>query len=127
MTETPTKPDQTVDALTYEAQKQTRLKEQLEQEGFTACDDPANLYGKIGNIVEVECFCETYTPRLLAKLYARGCEHLEHTFFLVPLWQIVRYGYVIPKPGEYFTMQYVIGVRRVGENVFVPSLRLPLS
>jgi hypothetical protein len=46
---------------------------------------------------------------------------------LCPLWQCVKFGYVIPQPGEYFTMKYVIGIRRVGDKVFVPSLRLPLT
>ena len=116
-----------VDAFTYECQKQARLKEQLESEGFTVCDDPANLYDKIGTVQEVECFAQLYTPRLLVKLYAKGCEYLEHSFFLVPLWQITKFGYVIPQPGEYFTMKYVIGIRRVGDKVYVPSLRLPLT
>ena len=116
-----------VDALSYECGKQARLKDQLESENFTCCDDPANLYDKIGTVCEVECLCQLYTPRLLAKLYAKGCEDLEHSFFLCPLWQIVKFGYVIPQPGEYFTIKYVIGIRRVGENAYVPSLRLPLT
>lgn len=122
-----TTPDETVDAFQYETQKQARLKEQLESEGFTCVDDPANLYDKIGTVQEIECLCQLYTPRLLAKLYARGCENLEHTFFLVPIWQIVKYSYLIPQEGEYFKANYVIGVRRVGEKSFVPSLRLPLT
>ncbi len=120
-------PSDAMDSLSYESQKQLRLKQQLESESFTCVDDPADLYKHIGTIQEVECLCEQYTPRLLCKLYAKGTEHLEHTFFLVPLWQCVKYGYVIPKPGEYFTMKFVIGIRRVGENAFVPSLRLPLT
>ena len=120
-------PDETVDAFSYECSKQARLKEQLESEGFICVDDPAGLYDKIGTVQEIECLCQLYTPRLLLKLYAKGCEDLEHTFWLVPLWQCVRYGYIVPKPGEYFTMKYVIGVRRVGEKAYVPSLRLPLS
>ena len=124
---TPTPEDTTVDAFQYECQKQVRLKEQLESEGFLVCDDPANLYDKIGTVQEIECLCEIYTPRLLCKLYVKGCEELEHSFFLVPLWQCVKYGYVIPKPGEYFKMKYIVGIRRVGEKVYVPSLRLPLT
>jgi len=117
----------TVDAFSYECQKQARLKTQLESEGFACCDDPANLYDKIGTVQEIECLCEQYTPRLLVKLYAKGTETLEHSFFLCPLWQIIKFNYVIPQPGEYFTSKYVVGIRRVGENVFVPSLRLPLT
>jgi hypothetical protein len=78
-------------------------------------------------VQEVECYCQLYTPRLLLKLYAKGCEHLEHSFYLVPLWQVTKFSYLIPKPGEYFTAKYVIGIRRVGDNAFVPSLRLPLN
>ena len=118
---------ETVDAFSFEVQKQLRLKDQLESEGFTCCDDPAGLYDKIGTVLEVECLCQLYTPRLLAKLYAKGCEHLDHSFFLLPVWQVVKYSYQIPQPGEYFSAKYVIGVRRVGDKVFVPSLRLPLS
>lgn len=122
-----TTPDDTVDALSYECSKQARLKEQLESEGFTCIDDPAGLYDKIGTVQEIECFCQLYTPRLLLKLYAKGCEDLEHSFYLVPLWQVTKYGYIVPQPGEYFTTKYVVGIRRVGENAFVPSLRLPLT
>jgi hypothetical protein len=122
-----TTPDETVDAFSYECQKQSRLKEQLESEGFQCIDDPAGLYDKIGTVQEIETLCQLYTPRLLLKLYAKGCEHLEHSFYLVPLWQVVKFGYVIPHPGEYFTTKYVVGIRRVGENAFVPSLRLPLT
>ena len=116
-----------MDAFSYETQKQIRLKEQLESEGFTCVDDPAGLYDKIGTIQEVRCLCEQYTPRLLCKLYAEGTESLSHAFYLCPLWQIIKYNYLIPQPGEYFTAKYVIGIRRVGENAFVPSLRLPLT
>lgn len=119
--------EETMDAMSYECSKQIRLKEQLESENFTCIDDPAGLYDKIGTIQEVECLCELYTPRLLCKLFAKGCESLEHSFFLLPLWQIIKFAYQIPKPGEYFTSKFVIGVRRVGENAYVPSLRLPLT
>ena len=122
-----TMPDETVDAFSYECQKQSRLKEQLESEGFQCIDDPADLYDKIGTVQEVETLCQLYTPRLLCKLYAKGTEDLEHSFYLVPLWQIIKFNYVIPQPGEYFTAKYVVGIRRVGENAFVPSLRLPLT
>lgn len=116
-----------MDAFQYECQKQARLKEQLEAEGFECCDDPANLYDLIGTVQEVETFCQVYTQRLLCKLYAKGSEHLDHSFFLCPLWQIIKFNYVIPQPGEYFKAKYVIGIRRVGEKSFVPSLRLPLT
>jgi hypothetical protein len=120
--------DQTsMDAFSYECQKQSRLKEQLESEGFQCIDDPADLYGKIGTVQEIETFCQLYTPRLLCKLYAKGTEDLEHSFYLCPLWQIIKFNYVIPTPGEYFIAKYVVGIRRVGENAFVPSLRLPLT
>lgn len=119
--------NETVDAFSYECQKQARLKTQLESEGFTCVDDPADLYNKIGTVQEIECLCEQYTPRLLCKLYAKGTEDKEHSFFLIPLWQVIKFNYVIPQPGEYFKAKYVVGIRRVGENVFVPSLRLPLT
>jgi hypothetical protein len=119
--------DETVDAFSYECQKQSRLKEQLESEGFQCIDDPANLYDKIGTVQEIETLCQLYTPRLLCKLYAKGTEDLDHSFYLVPLWQIIKFNYVIPQPGEYFSAKYVVGIRRVGENAFVPSLRLPLT
>jgi hypothetical protein len=122
-----TTPDETVDAFSYECQKQSRLKEQLESEGFQCIDDPAGLYNKIGTVQEIETLCQLYTPRLLCKLYAKGTEELEHSFYLVPLWQIIKFNYVIPQPGEYFSAKYVVGIRRVGENAFVPSLRLPLT
>ena len=119
--------DTAMDAFQYECQKQARLKEQLESEGFTCIDDPAGLYEKIGTVQEIETLCQLYTPRLLLKLYAKGCEDLEHSFYLVPLWQVTKYSYLVPQPGEYFKSKFVIGIRRVGENAFVPSLRLPLT
>ena len=122
-----TTPDETVDAFSYECHKQSRLKEQLESENFTCIDDPAGLYDKIGTVQEIETLCQLYTPRLLCKIYAKGTEDLEHSFYLVPLWQIIKFNYVIPQPGEYFTAKYVVGIRRVGGNAFVPSLRLPLT
>lgn len=116
-----------VDSFSYECQKQLRLKEQWESEGFSLVEDPAGLYDYIGTVQELSCFCELYTPRLLTKLYVEGTESLEHSFHLVSLWQIVKFGYILPQPGEYFSTKYVIGVRKVGENAFVPSLRLPLN
>jgi hypothetical protein len=117
----------TVDSFTYECNKQQKLKEQLESEGFTLAEDPAGLYDKIGTVTNVECFCELYTPRLLVKLFGSNLKHLEHAFWLVPLWQIVKYGYILPQPGQTFSMPFVIGVRKVSDSTFVPSLRLPLQ
>ena len=124
---TNTAPENIVDSLSYECSKQLRLKDQLESENFTCVDDPAGLYDKVGTIQEVECLCQLYTPRLLCKLFIKGTEDLDYAFYLVPLWQCVKFGYLIPQPGEYFTMKFVVGIRRVGENAFVPSLRLPLT
>lgn len=117
-----------MDSFSYECRKQLKFKEQLEAEGFTCVDDPALLYRKIGTIQEVETFCDSYTPKLLTKLFPPGIrEERPEAFWLVPLWQIVRYGFIIPKPGDQFTSKYVIGVRKVSERGFVPSLRLPLQ
>jgi hypothetical protein len=118
---------ETVDAFTYESQKQLRLKQQLESEGFTCIDDPAGLADKIGTVQDVEVYCSMFTPRLLCKLFAKGCENLEHSFFLVPYWQIVKWMYLLPKEGEHFTGRFIVGVRRVSETGYVPSLRLPLG
>ena len=116
-----------VDSFTYECQKQLRLKEQLESKGFVLADDPAGLYDKIGTVQELSCLCELYTPRLLVKTFIEGTEHLAYAFHLVSLWQIVKFGYLVPEPGQYFTTRYIVGVRKVSENSFVPSLRLPLN
>ncbi len=116
-----------MDSFTFECQKQKRLKEQLELEGFTLADDPAGLYPLIGTVQELNCFCELYTPRLLTKLFVEGTEDISHTFHLVSLWQIIKFGYIIPEPGQFFTNKYVIGVRKVSDDSFVPSLRLPLN
>jgi hypothetical protein len=118
---------ETVDAFTYESQKQLRLKQQLESEGFQCIDDPAGLADKIGTVQDVEVYCSMFTPRLLCKLFAKGCENLEHSFFLVPYWQIVKWMYLLPKEGEHFTGRFIVGVRRVSETGYVPSLRLPLG
>jgi hypothetical protein len=118
---------ESVDSFSYECQKQTRLKEQFENDGLALAEDPALLYGLIGTVQELECFCELYTPRLLVKVFVSGTEQLDHSFHLLSLWQIIKFGYLIPQPGEYFTTKYVVGVRKVSENSFVPSLRLPLN
>ena len=117
-----------MEAILYECRKQVKFKEQLEAEGFSCCDDPANLYDKIGTSCELECYCDSFTPKLLVKLYSPGLEKsAPHSFWLVPLWQIIKFSYIIPKPGEIFKATYVIGVRKVSANGFVPSLRLPLK
>ena len=118
---------ETVDSFTYECQKQTRLKEQFENDGLVLAEDPAHLYSLIGTVQEIKCFCELYTPRLLVKVFVTSTENLSHSFHLLSLWQIIKFGYLIPKPGEYFTTKYVVGVRKVSDRSFVPSLRLPLN
>ncbi|ATW62821.1 hypothetical protein SCBWM1_gp137 [Synechococcus phage S-CBWM1] len=117
-----------LDALTYECRKQRKFKEDLEGEGFRCVDDPGELYDKVGSIQEIRCYCDSFTPKLLVKLYPPGVrEEKPEAFWLVPLWQIIRYNYVIPKPGEFFTAKYVVGIRKVSSDGFVPSLRLPLQ
>ncbi|NDB65874.1 MAG: hypothetical protein EB168_09445 [Euryarchaeota archaeon] len=120
-------PAELLDAFQFEQDKQRRLHEELLAEGYQIADDPANLAQYIGTVREVECFCEMHTPRLLCKLFVKGTEELEHSFHLVPLHQLVKWGYVVPQPGSIFKTKFVIGVRRVGDNEFVPALRLPLK
>lgn len=116
-----------MDAFIFECDKQKRLYEELLGEGYTVADDPANLEKLIGTIQEVECFTEMWTPRLLCKLFVKGTESVDHSFHLVPLHQIVKWCYKVPQPGETFKVKFVIGVRRVSDNQFVPALRLPLK
>jgi hypothetical protein len=120
-------PPEILDAFQFESEKQRRLHDELVAEGYTIADDPANMAGDIGSVREVECLCEMWTPRLLCKLFVRGTETLEHSFHLVPLHQLVKWGYIVPQPGETFTTKFVIGVRRVSDTEFVPALRLPLK
>ncbi len=116
-----------MDAFTFECDKQRRLYEELLAENYKIADDPANLQEMIGSVQEIECFCEVWTQRLLCKLFVKGTEDLEHSFHLVPLHQLVKWGYIVPQPGEMFKTEFVVGVRRVGDNEFVPALRLPLK
>jgi hypothetical protein len=118
---------ETMDAYIFEQEKQKRLHEELVAEGYKAADDPANLESFIGTSRDVEVLCEMWTPRLLCKLFVKGTEHLEHSFHLVPLHQIVKWIYQVPQPGTTFTGRFIIGVRRVGEGLYVPALRLPLK
>jgi len=120
-------PPDILDAFQFEQEKQKRLHDELIAENYTIADDPADLEQYIGQTREVECFVEMWTPRLLCKLFVRGTEDLEHSFHLVPLHQLVKWGYVVPQPGETFSTNFIIGVRRVSENQFVPALRLPLK
>lgn len=121
-----TQPNNLMDSFTYECKRQNDLKEKFESDGMSCVDDPAGLAGDIGSVKEVTVFCEMFTPRLLAKLYIKGTENVERAFHLVPVHQLVRWGYFIPKEGETFTTQFVIGVRKVSEEGYVPALRLPL-
>ena len=116
-----------LDAFQFECDKQRRLHEELLGEGFEIADDPAELKQMIGTVQEIDCFCEMHTPRLLCKLFVQGTEDVAHSFHLVPLHQIVKWGYVVPQPGTRFTTKFVIGVRRVSDHEFVPALRLPLK
>jgi len=116
-----------MDAFAFECDKQKRLHTELVSEGYTIADDPADLAKNIGTVQEIECLCDMWTPRLLCKLYVKGTESLEHSFHLVPLHQLVKWGYVVPQPGTLFKTNFVVGVRRVSDNEFVPALRLPLK
>tara|TARA_R110001592_G_scaffold70878_3_gene216829 strand:- start:1005 stop:1400 length:396 start_codon:yes stop_codon:yes gene_type:complete len=120
-------PPETLDAFQFEQEKQKRLHEELLADGYTIADDPAGLEQYIGETREIECFVEMWTPRLLCKLFVKGTEGLEHSFHLVPLHQLVKWGYVVPQPGNLFKTKYVVGVRRVSDTQFVPALRLPLK
>jgi len=116
-----------MDAYAYEQDKQKRLHEEVLAEGCALADDPANLHHLIGQTAEISVFCEMWTPRLLCKLFVSGTEHIDHSFHLVPLHQIVKWLYQVPGPGDTFSGKFVIGVRRVGEGKYVPALRLPLK
>ena len=116
-----------MDAFAFECDKQKRLHTELVSEGYTIADDPADLAKNIGTVQEIECLCDMWTPRLLCKLYVKGTESLEHSFHLVPLHQLVKWGYVVPQPGTLFKTNFVVGVRRVSDNEFVPAFRLPLK
>lgn len=118
---------ETLDAFTFECDKQRRLYEDLVAEGYTVADDPANLESSIGSVKEIDCWCELWTQRLLCKLFVSGTEELEHSFHLVPLHQLVKWGYIVPQPNSSFKTKFVVGVRRVSDNQFVPALRLPLK
>jgi hypothetical protein len=118
-----------MDSINYECRRQKKFQLQLENEGFSCVDDPADIYKYIGTVKTVECYCEGYTPKLLVKLYP---VHLDREaspekFWLVPLWQIVRYSYIVPSPGSNFSADYVIGCRKISSLGYVPSLRLPLQ
>ena len=118
---------ETLDAFQFEQEKQKRLHDELVADGYSIADDPANLEQYIGEAREVECFVEMWTPRLLCKLFVKGTEDREHSFHLVPLHQLVKWGYVVPQPGTLFKTKFIIGVRRVSDQQFVPALRLPLK
>jgi hypothetical protein len=116
-----------MDAYLYEQEKQKRLHEELVAENYAIADDPAGLESFIGTSRDLEVVCEMWTPRLLCKLFVKGTEHIEHSFHLVPLHQIVKWMYQVPNPGTTFTGRFIVGVRRVGEGLYVPALRLPLK
>lgn len=118
---------ETMDAYAYEQDKQRRLLDELQAGGYQLADDPAGLHEHIGSSMDIDVWCEMWTPRLLCKLFVRGTEDVTHSFHLVPLHQIVKWLYQVPQPGETFTGRFVVGVRRVSDNQYVPALRLPLK
>ena len=113
-----------MDSFQYECKRQNELKTKFESEGLMCVDDPAEMAQHVGTVQPVTVYCEMFTPRLLAKLYVEGTEEIERAFHLVPVHQLVRWGYFIPKPGEKFTTNFVVGVRKVSEEGYVPALRL---
>lgn len=115
-----------MDSFTYECKRQSDLKTKFESDGMKCVDDPAGLEQYVGTVKEITVFCEMFTPRLLAKLFVEGTEDVERAFHLVPVHQLVRWGYFIPREKEKFTTQFVIGVRKVSDEGYVPALRLPL-
>jgi hypothetical protein len=124
---TPT-PDNLIlmDSFQYECKRQQELRTKFETDGLTCVDDPAGIARHIGTVQPISVFCEMFTPRLLAKLFVKGTEDIERAFHLVPVHQLVRWGYFIPKEKESFTTNFVVGVRKVSDEGFVPALRLPL-
>lgn len=115
-----------LDELEKEASNQLNFYNSCLSDGWELAEDPAGLGPNIGEIVRLEVLCQHFTPNLLAKLFVKGTEELERSFMLVPVWQIVKYGKLIPKPGTYFTCPFVIGVRRITkERKFLYTLRLP--
>ena len=127
MVTTPT-PDNLIlmDSFQYECKRQKELKSKFEAEGLSCVDDPAEIAQHIGTVQPISVFCEMFTPRLLAKLFVEGTEDVERAFHLVPVHQLVRWGYFIPKEKESFTTNFVVGVRKVSDEGYVPALRLPL-
>merc|ERR1712054_676915 len=100
-------------AMQIESTLQRDLYNQVIQEGLTLAEDPGNLGPNVGEIIEVE-------------VYIKGTEDLEHSFMLVPVWQIVKYGQVVPEPGKYFLGKFVVGVRRIlNSRQYLYTLRLP--
>jgi hypothetical protein len=129
MVTTPTFEDNLItpmDSFQYECKRQSELKAKFESEGLVCVDDPANLADFIGTVKPITAYCEMFTPRLLAKLFVEGTSDIERAFHLVPVHQLVRWGYFIPKEQDTFTTNFVIGVRKVSEQGYVPALRLPL-
>lgn len=116
-----------MDSITYECIKQQEQYERLLSEGYTIAEDSASLEPFIGRLIDVDCYCEMWTPKLLCKLYVQGTEANEQSFHLVPLHQIVRWNYQVPHAGDLSQAKFVIGTRKVGENIMVPALRLPLK
>ena len=116
-----------LEAFNLEGDKQSMLYEERQAAGYKGADDHACIESFVGTTKEIECVCDMWTPRLLGNLFVKGTEHLDHSFHLVPLHQLVKWCYVVPQPGTVFTAKYVVGVRRVGDKEFVPALRLPLK
>jgi len=113
-------------SLTFEQGKQIDFYRSFLNKGFKLETDSENLYTRVGEIITIPMYCEQFTENLLCKLYTLESKGKEEPFHLVPLWQIVRYLGILPKPGDTFEGTFIVGVRKNEfTKTLIPSLRLP--
>lgn len=105
-----------------ECRKQLALKERWEAAGLTLLEDPFSLREKVGTVQTVPVVLEGITPKGLYKFFIQG-EPTAEAFHLVAPERLGLHQDLTP--GTKLEAQFVIGVRKVGSDNYVISLRMP--
>jgi len=112
-----------------ECEKQSELLSKFLSEGRELIPSKTNneLYGSIGEVKRVGVTLKGFTPKKLAIFYLEGEEN-DKAFHLVRPDLLLKYNPQLSpeiKEGLILNLDFVIGVRAVGEKSFVIGLRLP--
>lgn len=103
-----------------ECQSQIKLRDRLEDLGLSLIEDFHSLADSIGTVRTVPVLLDGITPKGLYRFYIQGEPNPKAYHLVSP--KFLKEGLVV---GEYYTLPFVIGVRRVSYRGYVISLRRP--